>query len=104
MHFLGVLFCLLLEINTISSKSESMPKDFSQMFYNCIDLNEIDSCYKLIEKSDLMQLKAIYQNKFSCQTRLLSLQSNLIMFSNKGVSRNTVNQMFDEVKAFCYRL
>ena len=86
------------------SKSEPIPEYFDRMLYSCIDLNEITSCYKLIERLELMQLKAIYRNKFSCQTRLISLQSNLIMFSNKGISRNAVNQMFNEVKAFCYRL
>ena len=66
------------------------------------------SCYKdtkyckevLLKINDYQKIAAINQ-KFSCQTRLLGLEANLIMATNSNLKRKEAKSILDAIKKYC---
>ena len=75
--------------------------------YQAIDLI-VMSCYKdtkyckkaLFKINDYQKNAAINQ-KFSCQTRLLGLEANLIMASNSNFKRKEAKSIIGAIKKYC---
>tara|TARA_Y100001968_G_scaffold294624_1_gene301345 strand:+ start:148 stop:408 length:261 start_codon:yes stop_codon:yes gene_type:complete len=68
----------------------------------------VNSCYKDSEycKSALIKInsyqkKAAINKKFSCQTRLLGLEANLIMAMNSNLRRKEAKSIIQAVKRYC---
>ncbi len=68
----------------------------------------VKSCYKNIElcntalyKIHSYQKNAAINNKFSCQTRLLGLEANLIMAMNYNLKRKEAKSLIQAVKKYC---
>ena len=66
------------------------------------------SCYKDIKSCDEALLKvhnyqknAAINKKFSCQTRLLGLEANLIMAKNSNFKRKEAKSIIDAIKKYC---
>ena len=80
--------------------------------FDSIDYREIDmlakSCYKDTESCHEALLKiheyqknAARNKKFSCQTRLLGLEANLIMAMNFNLKRKEAKNIIDSLKKYC---
>ena len=68
----------------------------------------VKSCYKNIElcntvlyKIHSYQKNAAINKKFSCQTRLLGLEANLIMAKNFNLKRKDAKNILDAIKKYC---
>ncbi len=68
----------------------------------------IKSCYKDIKhcnealfKISDYQKNASIKKKFSCQTRLLGLEANLIMAMNGNFKKKEVESISDAIKKYC---
>ena len=68
----------------------------------------VKSCYKDIElcnsaliKIHSYQKKASINKKFSCQTRLLGLEANLIMAMNSNLKGKEAEKIIKAVKKYC---
>ncbi len=68
----------------------------------------VKSCYKDIKycnealfKVNHYQKNASMNKKFSCQTRLLGLEANLIMATNSNFKRKEVKSIIDAIKKYC---
>ena len=115
-HFIG-------DYVLISSPFEKIKLTFVVYMYILIPLNpliaieskeflEIDTlvmrCYKdiksckeaLFEINDYQKSAAI-NKKFSCQTRLLGLEANLIMAMNSNFKRKEAKSIIDSIKKYC---
>ena len=55
------------------------------------------SCTKALRKVNNYQKNAAVNKKFSCQTRLLGLEANLIMASNSNFKRKDVKNIIDYI-------
>ena len=69
----------------------------------------VKSCYKDIEScnSALIKIHSYQENaeinkKFSCQTRLLGLEANLIMAMNSNLKKKEAKNIMKAVKKYCY--
>ena len=62
---------------------------------------DIKSCNKALLKINNYQKNAGIYKKFSCQTRLLGLESNLIMASNSNFKRKEAKNIIDDIKKYC---
>ena len=60
-----------------------------------------DSCKTALNKIHNYQIKASSNKKFSCQTRLLGLEANLIMAMNSNLKRSEVKSIIQAVKKYC---
>ena len=107
----------------ISSTFEKIKLTFVVCIYILIPLNpliaieskeflEIDTlvmrCYKDIKfckealfKINDYQKSAAINKKFSCQTRLLGLEANLIMATNSNFKRKEAKKNIDSIKKYC---
>ena len=68
----------------------------------------VNSCYKDTKSCNLAlskihnyQKKSAINQNFSCQTRLLGLEANLIMAMNSNLKRNEAKSMIQAVKKYC---
>ena len=62
---------------------------------------DIKSCEKALLKINDYQKNAAINNKFSCQTRLLGLEANLIMAMNSNFKRKEAKIIVDSIKKYC---
>ena len=75
--------------------------------YRVIDML-VRSCYKDMKncipalfKINNYQKNAARNKKFSCQTRLLGLEANLIMATNFNLKRKDAKSILDSIKKYC---
>ena len=97
-HFLYV-FYLFISVTSVSA--------FESIDYQVID-TLVNDCYKntkscneALIKINNFQKDAAQNKKFSCQTRLLGLEANLIMAMNSNLKRNEANRIIKAVKKHC---
>ena len=62
---------------------------------------DIKSCKEALFKINDYQKSAAINKKFSCQTRLLGLEGNLIMATNSNFKRKEAKSIIDSIKKFC---
>ena len=62
---------------------------------------DIKSCNKALLKINNYQKNAAINKKFSCQTRLLGLEANLIMAMNSIFKRKEAKSIMKDVKKYC---
>ncbi|WP_413683771.1 hypothetical protein [Prochlorococcus sp. MIT 1011] len=62
---------------------------------------DIKSCNKALLKINNYQKNAAINKKFSCQTRLLGLEANLIKVTNSNFKRKEVKNILDAIKKYC---
>ena len=82
-------------------------RSFESRDYLEIDML-IKSCYKHTEsclislyKINQYQKNAAKNKKFSCQTRLLGLEANLIMVMNSNLKRKEAENIISDIKQYC---
>ena len=66
---------------------------------NCY--KDIEYCIPALFKINNYQKNAAINKKFSCQTRLLGLEANLIMATNLNLKRKDAKNIVDAIKKYC---
>ena len=77
-------------------------KDFiglDMIVFTCY--KDIKSCNEALFKINDYQKNAAINKKFSCQTRLLGLEANLIMAMNSNFKRKEAKIIIDAIKKYC---
>ena len=59
------------------------------------------SCKKVLYEINNYQKNAAINKKFSCQTRLLGLEANLIMAMNANFKKKEAKIIIDAIKKYC---
>ena len=62
---------------------------------------DMKSCKKALIKINNYQKNAAINKKFSCQTRLLGLEANLIMAKISNFKRKEAKSIIDSIKKYC---
>ena len=78
------------------------PRDYSVIYMlvkSCY--KDKDSCKLALSKIHRYQRKSAINKKFSCQTRLLGLEANLIMVMNSNFKRNQAKSIIQAIKKYC---
>ena len=73
--------------------------EFDMMVKRCY--RDKNFCKKALLKINNYQKSAGINKKFSCQTRLLGLESNLIMASNYNFKRKDAKSILNAIKKYC---
>tara|TARA_Y100001968_G_scaffold195454_1_gene179318 strand:- start:96 stop:545 length:450 start_codon:yes stop_codon:yes gene_type:complete len=94
--FFIYLFILLTPIMALESKDYIL---IDMLVKSCY--KDIESCNKALFKIHNYQKNAAINNKFSCQTRLLGLEANLIMVMNSNLKMNEAKNIINAVKKYC---
>tara|TARA_Y100000766_G_scaffold64925_1_gene54334 strand:- start:114 stop:386 length:273 start_codon:yes stop_codon:yes gene_type:complete len=90
------LYTALIPIRASESKDFLV---FDTMVKRCY--RDIKTCNKALLKINNYQKNAGINKKFSCQTRLLGLESNLIMATNYNFKRKEAKSIIDSIKKYC---
>ncbi len=75
--------------------------------YSLIDMlvkscyKDTESCIEALNKIHNYQKNAAKNKKFSCQTRLLGLEANVIMAMNSNLKRKDVRNIIQDVRKYC---
>ena len=62
---------------------------------------DIKSCNKALFEIHNYQKNAAINKKYSCQTRLLGLEANLIMAMNSNLKRKEAKSILYDIKKYC---
>jgi len=99
-RFVSVFFIyLFIPLNPLIAGESKDYLKIDMLVMRCY--KDINSCKESLFKINDYQKKAVRNNKFSCQTRLLGLESNLIMAMNSNFKRKDSKSIIDAIKNYC---
>ena len=94
-----LLICLFSPLTPLRANESRDFLVFDMLVKRCY--RDIKTCNKAILKINNYQKNAGINKKFSCQTRLLGLESNLIMATNSNFKRKEAKNIIDAIKKYC---
>ena len=98
--FLLVLYIyIFIPLNPLISKGSKEYIEIDTLVMRCY--KDIKSCKEALFKINDYQKSAAINKKFSCQTRLLGLEANLIMAMNSNFKRKEAKSIIDSIKKYC---
>jgi len=74
-------------------------KEINMLVKDCYQ--KISMCNEALFKINNYQKNAAKNQKFSCQTRLLGLEANLIMAMDSNFKRKDASILIEEVRKYC---
>ncbi len=98
--FLSLLFIyIFIPFNPLLANESKDYLEIDMLVLMCY--KDINSCKKALFKINEYQKNAAINKKFSCQTRLLGLEANLIMATNSNLKRKEANRIINSIKKYC---
>tara|TARA_B100000700_G_C14812946_1_gene746057 strand:- start:290 stop:580 length:291 start_codon:yes stop_codon:yes gene_type:complete len=88
-------------INLFSSLSLENGTKTSSSVLACFGSKKIDICQEALIQLEALQLKEASRENYSCQTRILGLQADVIMAMQDSKSKRSYKTIFDEVDEYC---
>ena len=85
--------------NALISKEPKEYMEIDSLVLRCY--KDIKSCKEALFKINDYQKSAAINKKFSCQTRLLGLEANLIMAMNSNFKSKEAKSIIDSIKKYC---
>ena len=98
--FVSIFFIyLFIPFNPILANESTDYLGIDMLVLRCY--KDIKSCKEALFKINNYQKNAAINKKFSCQTRLLGLEANLIMAKNSNFKRKEAKRIIDTIKKYC---
>ena len=98
--FVSVVFIyILIPSNPLIANQSKDYLDINILVMRCY--KDMESCKKALFKVNNYQKNAARNKKFSCQTRLLGLEANLIMAMNSNFKRKQAKSIINSIKKYC---
>ena len=98
--FLSVLLVyIFIPLNPIIAREINEYLEIDMLVLRCY--KDIKFCKEALFKINDYQKNAAINKKFSCQTRLLGLEANLIMATNSNFKRKEAKRIIDSIKKYC---
>ena len=86
-------------LNPLIAKESKEYRGIDILVLRCYE--DITSCKEALFEINDYQKSAAINKKFSCQTRLLGLEANLIMAMNSNFKRKEAKSIIDSIKKYC---
>ena len=90
---------ILIPINPLIAIESKEFLEIDTLVMRCY--KDIKSCKEALFEINDYQKSAAINKKFSCQTRLLGLEANLIMAMNSNFKRKEAKSIIDSIKKYC---
>ena len=94
-----VYIYILIPLNPLTAKESKEFLEIDTLVMRCY--KDIKSCKEALSKINDYQKSAAINKKFSCQTRLLGLEANLIMAMNSNFKSKEAKSIIDSIKKYC---
>ena len=99
-QFVSVLFIyLLIPLNSLIADESRDYLLINMLLRSCY--KDVKYCNEALLEINDYQKNAAKNKKFSCQTRLLGLEANLIMAMNSKLKRKESKSIMDSIKKYC---
>ena len=99
-QFVSVLFIyIFIPLNSLIAIESKDYLEIDMLVLRCY--KDIKSCKEALFKINEYQKNAAINKKFSCQTRLLGLEANLIMAMNSNLKRKEAKSILYSIKKYC---
>ena len=96
----SVLFIyILIPLNPLLANESNDYLKIHKLVLRCY--KDTKFCKEALFKINDYQKSAAINKKFSCQTRLLGLEANLIMAMNSNFRRKEAKSIIDSIKKYC---
>ncbi len=100
LRFIPAVFLYLsIPLNSLIVNEARDPLAIYKLVMSCY--KDVKYCNEVLFKIHDYQKNAEINKKFSCQTRLLGLEANLIMAKNSNFKRNEAKNILDDIKKYC---
>ena len=100
LKFVSLLFIyVFIPLNPLIAKYSNNYPEIDMLVLRCYQ--DIKSCKEALFEMNDYQKSAAINKKFSCQTRLLGLEANLIMAMNSNFKRKEAKSIIDSIKKYC---
>tara|TARA_B100000579_G_C22337845_1_gene623557 strand:+ start:211 stop:537 length:327 start_codon:yes stop_codon:yes gene_type:complete len=93
------LIYLFIPLNPLMANGFKDHLEIDMLVRRCY--KDIKSCNASLLKINDFQKNAAINKNFSCQTRLLGLEANLIMAMNSNFKRKQAKTIIDYIKEYC---
>ena len=90
---------LLIPLNPLMAIESKEFLEIDALVMRCY--KDIKSCKEALFEINDYQKSAAINKKFSCQTRLLGLEANLIMAMNSNFKSKEAKSIIDSIKKYC---
>ena len=98
--FVAVFFIyIFIPLNTLIANESQDYQGIDMLLMRCYKDKKF--CNEALFKINNYQKNAAINKKFSCQTRLLGLEANLIMAMNSNFKRKEAKSIIDYIKKYC---
>ena len=94
-----VYIYILIPLNPLIAKESKEYLAIDILVLRCY--KDINSCKEALFEINEYQKSAEINKNFSCQTRLLGLEANLIMAMNSNLKRKEAKSIIDSIKKYC---
>ncbi len=94
-----VYIYILIPLNPLTAIESKEHLEIDTLVIRCY--KDIKSCKEALFKINDYQKSAAINKKFSCQTRLLGLEANLIMAMNSNFKREEAKTIIHSIKKYC---
>ncbi len=94
-----LLIYILIPLNPLIADHSKNYLEIDMLVLRCY--KDIKSCKDALFKINEYQKNAAINKKFSCQTRLLGLEANLIMATNSNFKRKEAKSIIESIKEYC---
>ncbi len=99
-RFVTIFFlCSTFSVNPLIANVSRDHLFIDMLVMSCYE--EMKFCNKALLKIHGYQKNAAMNQKFSCQTRLLGLEANLIMAMNSNFKRKDARTILDSLEKYC---
>tara|TARA_B100000700_G_C14505051_1_gene605905 strand:- start:67 stop:387 length:321 start_codon:yes stop_codon:yes gene_type:complete len=93
---LGVIFIVFTQPK---ANGNQVYKEINKLINSCYQ--DISLCNKALIKINNYQRNSAINKNFSCQTRLLGLEANVIMSMDSNFKKKEAKSIIDSVKKYC---
>ena len=98
--FVSLLFIyIFIPLNPLIANYFNDYPEIDMLVLRCY--KDIKFCKKALFKINEYQKNAAMNKKFSCQTRLLGLEANLVMAMNSNFKSKEAKSIIDYIKKYC---
>ena len=98
--FLSFLFIyFFIPLNPLIANKSRIYQKIDLMVMSCHDNKKY--CMEALFRINDYQKNAAINQKFSCQTRLLGIEANLIMALNSNFKRKEAKSIINSIKKYC---
>ena len=96
-----LLYISLFELSSCVFANNKDIEKIEALVHNCLNENNLNSCNNSLFSLEELQVQAVKNKMYSCQTRILGLEADLIMQTHGLIRTVPALKRLDEVKSSC---